>query len=112
MKATPQSQGQQLVVYQKKSSSTAGASQKTLSQEVGSSKFFSTYHVSESALNAIMQNELISSIKAHLSDYSHFHKYWMGDVVVLVGTSTAGKTSDLAGIEQHHHREGPCPLRR
>ena len=46
MKATPQSQGQQLVVYQKKSSSTAGASQKTHSQEIGSSKFFSTYHVS------------------------------------------------------------------
>ena len=47
-----------------------------------------------------MQNELISSIKAHLSDYSHFHKYWMGDIVVLVGTSTAGKTSIIHALKQ------------
>jgi hypothetical protein len=57
---------QQLVVY-KKQTSTADKSQKGL-HEASNSQFFSTYHFSEAALNAIQQQELMSSIKAALND--------------------------------------------
>jgi hypothetical protein len=47
-----------------------------------------------------MQSALNSSFQAQLQDYSHFHRYGMGTVVVLVGTSTAGKTSIIKALKQ------------
>ena len=40
------------------------------------------------------------SFKGQIADYRHFHRNWMGDVVVLVGTSTAGKTSIIKALRQ------------
>lgn len=40
-----------------------------------------------------------SSLRAHFSDSKFFRKYWMGDIVVLVGTSTAGKTSIIRALQ-------------
>lgn len=40
------------------------------------------------------------SFKAQFADYQHFHRHWMGDIVVLVGTSTAGKTSIIKALRQ------------
>lgn len=40
------------------------------------------------------------SFKAQFTDHRYFHRYSMGDVVVLVGTSTAGKTSIIKALRQ------------
>jgi hypothetical protein len=47
-----------------------------------------------------MLNVMDESFKAQFRDYNHFHKYWMGDITVLVGTSTAGKTSIIKALKQ------------
>lgn len=41
-----------------------------------------------------------SSFEAQFADYRHFHRHWMGTVTVLVGTSTAGKTSIVEALKQ------------
>jgi hypothetical protein len=53
------------------------------------------------------------SFKAQLRDYNHFHQYGMGDIVVLVGTSTAGKTSIIQALKQleSDRLEDGCDLR-
>lgn len=51
-------------------------------------------------LKARMQMAMEDSFKAQFRDYHHFHQYGMGDVVVLVGTSTAGKTSIIKALQQ------------
>lgn len=40
------------------------------------------------------------SFKAQFADYQYFHRHCMGDIVVLVGTSTAGKTSIIKALRQ------------
>lgn len=40
------------------------------------------------------------SFKAQIADYRYFHRHWMGDIIVLVGTSTAGKTSIIKALKQ------------
>ena len=47
-----------------------------------------------------MQRVIDSSFKAQFRDYNHFRQYGMGDIVVLVGTSTAGKTSIVKALKQ------------
>ncbi len=48
-----------------------------------------------------MQNLFMEkSFKAQFADYQHFHRHWMGDIIVLVGTSTAGKTSIIKALRQ------------
>ena len=51
-------------------------------------------------LKARMQSVMNDSFKAQLLDYKNFHQYGMGDIVVLVGTSTAGKTSIIKALKQ------------
>ena len=51
-------------------------------------------------LLARMQSVMDDSFRAQFRDYNHFHKYGMGDIVVLVGTSTAGKTSIIQALKQ------------
>lgn len=40
------------------------------------------------------------SFAVQITDYRYFHRHWMGDVVVLVGTSTAGKSSIIKALRQ------------
>ncbi len=54
----------------------------------------------QESLKARMQSVIDDSFKAQFRDYNHFHQYGMGDIVVLVGTSTAGKTSIIQAIKQ------------
>lgn len=51
-------------------------------------------------LKTRIQNVLDDSFKTQFRDYTHFHHYGMGDIVVLVGTSTAGKTSIIQALKQ------------
>ncbi len=60
-------------------------------------------------IKARMQHVMNSSFKAQFQDYNHFRQYGMGDIVVLVGTSTAGKTSiikALKHLESDRHEDG------
>lgn len=41
-----------------------------------------------------------SSWSAQIADYSYFHRHWMGDIIVLIGSSTAGKTSIIKSLRQ------------
>jgi hypothetical protein len=43
---------------------------------------------------------LNKSFDAQIADYRHFHRHWMGDVIVLAGTSTAGKSSIIQALRQ------------
>lgn len=54
----------------------------------------------QESMKARMQSVMGDSFKAQFRDYNHFHQYGMGDIVVLVGTSTAGKTSIIQAIKQ------------
>ena len=40
------------------------------------------------------------SLKNQLTDYSHFHNYWEGDIVFLIGNSTSGKSSILKAFRK------------
>lgn len=48
----------------------------------------------------VMQSVMNDSFRAQFRDYDHFHHYGMGDIVVLVGTSTAGKTSIIQALKK------------
>lgn len=50
-------------------------------------------------LKSCIKKILEDSFKAQLRDYNHFHQYGMGDIVVLAGTSTAGKTSIIKALK-------------
>lgn len=69
-------------------------------------------HMQES-MKARMQSVMDESFKAQFRDYNHFRQYGMGDIVVLVGTSTAGKTSIIQAIKQlePNRIEDGCDLR-
>ncbi len=54
----------------------------------------------QESLKARMQSVMDDSFKAQFRDYNHFRQYGMGDIVVLVGTSTAGKTSIIKALKQ------------
>ena len=54
----------------------------------------------QESLKARMQSVMDDSFKAQFRDYNHFHQYGMGDIIVLVGTSTAGKTSIIQAIKR------------
>lgn len=55
----------------------------------------------QESLKLRMQSIINSSFMAQLSDYNYFHQYRkMGDIVVLVGTSTAGKSSIIKALKQ------------
>lgn len=54
----------------------------------------------QECLKVRMQSVMEDSFKAQFRDYNHFHQYGMGDIVVLVGTSTAGKTSIIKALKQ------------
>lgn len=54
----------------------------------------------QKTIKARMQHVMDSSFKAQFRDYNHFRQYGMGDIVVLVGTSTAGKTSIIKALKQ------------
>lgn len=45
-----------------------------------------------------MQRVLQNSLNAQFRDHQYFRQYDMGDIVVLVGTSTAGKTSIIKAL--------------
>ncbi len=47
-----------------------------------------------------MQRAMDLSWKAQFQDYHQFHKQWKGEVVLLVGTSTAGKTSIIQALKK------------
>ena len=51
---------------------------------------------SQSAQNFLLER----SFKAQFADASHFHRNWMGDIIVLVGTSTAGKSSLIQALRR------------
>lgn len=55
----------------------------------------------QESLKRRMQNVAECSMKIHFWDYSYFHQYGMGDIVVLAGTSTAGKSSVIKAIKQY-----------
>lgn len=55
---------------------------------------------SQERLETRMQRIMQSSFKAQINDYRHFRQYGMGDIVVLVGTSTAGKTSIIQALKK------------
>lgn len=58
-------------------------------------------HISlKTHLEKISDAVMRRSFEAQFRDYNHFHQYGMGDIVVLVGTSTAGKTSIIQAIKQ------------
>ncbi len=40
------------------------------------------------------------SFRAQVADYGYFHRHWMGDIVALVGTSTAGKSSIIHALRK------------
>jgi hypothetical protein len=54
----------------------------------------------QESLKARMQSVMDDSFRAQFRDYNHFRQYGMGDIVVLVGTSTAGKTSIIKALQQ------------
>lgn len=45
-----------------------------------------------------IHNIMNRSLKAQVYDYKYFYQYAMGDIVVLLGTSTAGKTSIIKAL--------------
>lgn len=50
----------------------------------------------EKRLNSLMQ----SSFQAQFADHQHFNQSGMGNIIVLVGTSTAGKTSIIKALKK------------
>lgn len=40
------------------------------------------------------------SFRVQIADYRHFHRNWMGDIIALAGTSTAGKSSIIKELRQ------------
>jgi hypothetical protein len=65
-----------------------------------SSAIRQTHSNMQEDLKARMQNVLDDSFRAQFRDYTHFHQYGMGDIVVLAGTSTAGKTSIIKALKK------------
>jgi hypothetical protein len=49
---------------------------------------------------ARMQEIMARSLKSHFADFNAFHSFGKGDIVVLVGTSTAGKSSIIRGLRK------------
>jgi ABC-type phosphate/phosphonate transport system ATPase subunit len=49
---------------------------------------------------ARMQEIMARSLKAHFADFNAFHSFGKGDIVVLVGTSTAGKSSIIRALKE------------
>ncbi|MCH9612926.1 MAG: hypothetical protein S4CHLAM102_14260 [Chlamydiia bacterium] len=47
-----------------------------------------------------MPKELLQSLHAQFSDWNYFHRHLTGEVIVIVGTSTAGKTSIMNAFKQ------------
>lgn len=67
------------------------------------SKSFAIEHsplYTQENLQTRMQRAMDESLKTQFRDYNHFHQYGMGDIVVLVGTSTAGKTSIIKALQE------------
>lgn len=46
--------------------------------------------------NIFMEN----SFKTQITDYQHFHRWGKGDIIVLAGTSTAGKSSIVQALKR------------
>lgn len=57
-------------------------------------------HIADSDVARKTDSVFRSSLRAQIADYSHFHRYWMGDIIVLIGNSTAGKTSIIQSLRQ------------
>lgn len=55
---------------------------------------------SQESLKSRREAVILDSFKAQFRDYNKFHQYGMGDIVVLVGSSTAGKTSIIQALKQ------------
>jgi len=53
----------------------------------------------KSAIEKTQEIFMERSFKAQFIDYQYFHKHWMGSVTVLVGTSTAGKSSIIQALK-------------
>jgi energy-coupling factor transporter ATP-binding protein EcfA2 len=53
---------------------------------------------SKNNVSAMFKNFLKNSLIAHFSDYTYFHQYWKGNIIVLVGNSTSGKTSIIKSL--------------
>lgn len=51
-------------------------------------------------IKMLMQRVVNSSLKIQFQDHACFRHYGMGDIVVLVGTSNAGKTSIIKALKQ------------
>jgi hypothetical protein len=51
-------------------------------------------------LKDLFETIVDNSFEVHISDYKYFNKYFKGDVVILVGNSTAGKTSIIKALLQ------------
>lgn len=56
-------------------------------------------------LKTRVQSIFADSFKAQLRDHKSFHQYFVGDIVVLVGTSTAGKTSIIKALTRMDGRK-------
>ena len=64
---------------------------------------FSLYYSSkgkELKVPLSLQEIFDRSLKTQVKDYRHFHSYSMGDIIVLSGTSSAGKTSIIRALKQ------------
>jgi len=55
---------------------------------------------SEKAITRLQNIFMESSFKAQIADYQHFHRWGKGDIIVLAGTSTAGKSSIVRALKQ------------
>lgn len=57
--------------------------------------------IQEKPLKQMMTNIFREcSFRAQCADYQHFNRCWMGNIVVLVGTSTAGKSSIINALRR------------
>lgn len=65
-------------------------------------------------IKGLIQHVADSSLKTQFQDHARFRHYGMGDIVVLVGTSTAGKTSIIKALKQlePNRLEDGCDLRK
>lgn len=74
-----------------------------INKDIKNSELITTDNVNfniQSNINKRVDIILNSSLKTQFSDYRYFKQYAMGDIVVLIGTSTAGKTSIIQALKE------------
>lgn len=80
----------------------SGRSVKQIDAESKESRHYQSYALSsvEDRIRDNFVNTVKKSLQSHFLDYAQFHKQWMGKIVVLIGTSTAGKTSIINALRK------------